>query len=61
MTTWQRPYIDFVIPRLPVDRSLDWKGSFIIAFKVIIVSNNIAQRTAGKISLIFGTSPYDFS
>ena len=46
---------DFVIPKLPVDRSLGWKGSFTIAFKVILfLENNIAQRTAGKISLFLG-------
>ena len=42
---------DVVIPRLPVNRCLDQKGSLIKALKVILsFSNNFAQRRSGKIT-----------
>ena len=46
---------DAVTPRLPVNWSLDRKGSLIITFIVMLFfCNNLAQRTAGNILQIFG-------
>ena len=42
---------DVVIPRLPVNRCLDRKGSLVKAFKVVLFFfNNFAQGRAEKIS-----------
>ena len=51
---------NFVIPRMPVDRSLDWKGSLTIAFKVILFLKTILRKKRLERFHCFRTSPYDF-